>query len=140
MMWTDLGATLSLVVVALAGLILVVFDAFKPRHAATPWIAGLALTIGFVIEMMHIGSPEGLAWYDMVRTGGSAAFVNALVLGSGALSVVLCVPYLERIKHNIGEVYAMILFATVGMLVLGSANNLITVFVAWRRCPSVSIS
>lgn len=129
MMWTDLGATASLAIVALAGLVLVVFDAFKPRHEATPWIAGLALTAGFVIEMMNLSAPEGLAWFDMMRTGGSAAFVNMLVLGSGALSVVLSVPYLRRIEHNIGEVYAMILFATVGMLVLGSANNLITVFV-----------
>ena len=129
MMWTDLGATLSLVIVALSGLVLVVFDAFKPRHSATPWIAGLALTAGFVIEVMNVGTADGMAWYDMVRTGGSAAFVNALVLGSGALSVVLTVPYLRRIEHNIGEVYAMILFATVGMLVLGAANNMVTVFV-----------
>lgn len=129
MMWTDLGATLSLVIVALSGLVLVVFDAFKPRHSATPWIAGLALTAGFVIEVMNVGSADGLAWYDMLRTGGSAAFVNALVLGSGALSIVLSVPYLRRIEHNIGEVYAMILFASVGMLVLGAANNMVTVFV-----------
>lgn len=129
MMGADLGATLSLVIVALAGLVLVVFDAFKPRHAATPWLAGLALTAGFLVEVMNISKPESLAWYEMLRTGGSAAFVNALVLGSGALSVVLSVPYLKRIGHNIGEVYAMILFATVGMLVLGAANNMVTVFV-----------
>jgi NADH-quinone oxidoreductase subunit N len=129
MMGADLGATLSLVIVALAGLALVVFDAFKPRHAATPWLAGLALAAGFVVEVMNVSQPESLAWYDMLRTGGSAAFVNALVLGSGVLSVVLSVPYLKRIGHNIGEVYAMILFATVGMLVLGAANNLVTVFV-----------
>ncbi len=129
MMMTDLGATLFLLIVAVSGLVLVVFDAFKPRHVATPWIAGLALSAGFVIEMMSIGAPEGLAWYDMMRTGGSAAFVNSLVLGSGALSIILTVPYLKKIGHNIGEVYAMILFATVGMLVLGAANNLVTVFV-----------
>ena len=129
MMGANLGATLSLVIVALAGLAVVVFDAFKPRHTATPWLAGLALAAGFGVEVMNISQPEGLAWYDMLRTGGSAAFVNALVLGSGALSVVLSAPYLKRIGHNIGEVYAMILFATVGMLVLGASNNLVTVFV-----------
>jgi len=128
-MMSDMGATLSLVIVAIAALVLVVFDAFKNRHSATPWIAGLALTTGFVIELMNISDPDGLAYYDMVRTGGSAAFVNALVLGSGALTVVLSVPYLKRIGHNLGEVYAMILFATVGMLVLGASNNLVTLFV-----------
>ncbi|MDA1027548.1 MAG: NADH-quinone oxidoreductase subunit N [Bacteroidetes bacterium] len=125
----DLANTMSLLIVALAGLALVVFDAFKNRHAATPWIAGLALTAGFVFEVSRIGSAEGMAYYNMLRTGGSAAFVNALVLGSGVLSVILTAPYLKRIGHNIGEAYSMILFATVGMLVLGSANNLVTVFV-----------
>ncbi len=125
----DLANTISLLIVALAGLILVVFDAFNNRHSATPWIAGLALFAGFLFELTRIGSAEGLVYYDMMRVGGSAAFVNVLILGSGFLSVILSAPYLKRIGHNIGEAYAMILFATVGMLVLGAANNLVTVFV-----------
>jgi NADH-quinone oxidoreductase subunit N len=125
----DLASTISLLVVALASLGLVVFDAFNNRHAATPWIAGLALLAGFVFEVMHISGPEELVYYNMMRAGGAASFVNALVLGSGVLTVILSVPYLKKIGHNVGEVYAMILFATVGMLVLGSANNLVTVFV-----------
>jgi len=128
-MWGDMAATLSLVIVSLAGLALVVFDAFNNRHVATPWIAGLALLAGFIFEIVGLGGPEGTAYSDMLRTGGSAAFVNALVLGSGVLTVILSVPYLKKIGHNIGEVYALILFATVGMLVLGAANNLIAVFV-----------
>ncbi len=125
----DMANTMSLLIVAIAGLVLVVFDAFNNRHAATPWIAGIALTAGFVFELSRIPAAEGIAYYGMLRTGGSAAFVNALVLGSGVLSVILSVPYLKRIGQNIGEAYAMILFATVGMLVLGAANNLVTVFV-----------
>jgi len=125
----DMASTLSLLIVALAGLVLVVFDAFNNRHSATPWIAGLALFAGFVFEITQIGNSEGLVYFNMMRTGGAASFVNALVLGSGVLTIILTVPYLKRINHNIGEVYAMILFATTGMLVLGAANNLVTVFV-----------
>lgn len=128
-MMGDMASALSLIIVAVAGLVLVVFDAFNNRHAATPWIAGLALAGSFIFEIMHISSADSTAFYDLLRTGGSASFVNALILGSGALTVVLTVPYLKRIGHNIGEVYAMILFATIGMLVLGAANNLITIFV-----------
>src|SRR5690606_30184909 len=42
---------------------------------------------------------------------------------------VLSVPYLRRIRHPFGEVYALIMFATAGMIMLGTANNLVSIFV-----------
>ena len=38
--------------------------------------------------------------------------------------MVLSAPYLRKIRHNYGEVHAIVLFTTVGMMVLASANNL----------------
>jgi NADH-quinone oxidoreductase subunit N len=65
----------------------------------------------------------------MIFVGGFASFVKVVVIGGALLSVILSVSYLEKMKHNIGEVYSLILFATVGMIVLGTANNLVAVFV-----------
>ena len=48
----------------------------------------------------------------------------------GALgSVILSVPYLQRIGHNYGEVHALILFATTGMMVLAASASLVSIFV-----------
>lgn len=127
-MWADLAAALPLVIVSLAGLVVVVFDAYRNRHAATPLITLAALVLAFLIEIPAL-SADGTAFHGMLRIGGAAAFVNLLVLGSGILSVMLAMPYLKRLDMHIGEVYSMLLFATAGMLMLGAANHLVTVFV-----------
>jgi len=127
-MWADLAAALPLVIVSLAGLVVVVFDAYRNRHMATPLITLAALVLAFLVEIPAL-SADGTAFHGMLRIGSAAAFVNLLILGSGILSVVLAMPYLKRLDMHIGEVYSMVLFATAGMLMLGAANNLVTVFV-----------
>ncbi len=125
----DMGRTSSLVLVTIVGLLLVVWDAFRNNAREIPWLAGTALALGIVIELFRLDVEAGTAFYGMVRTGGYAAFVNIIILASGLLTVVLSGPYLQRVEHAHGEVYALILFATVGMITLGTANNLVTVFV-----------
>ncbi|MEX0820841.1 MAG: NADH-quinone oxidoreductase subunit N [Rhodothermales bacterium] len=126
---TDMGMTSSLVLVTVMGLVLVVWDAFRNNAREIPWAAGAVLAAAVVVELFRLDVETGTAFHGMVRTGGYAAFVNVVILSSALLSVVLSVPYLERIKHAYGEVYALILFATAGMITLGTANNLVTVFV-----------
>lgn len=125
----DLGQAASLVIVTLVGLGIVVWDAFRNNAREIPWIAGGALLMSGIIELFRLDIESGTIFYGMLRTGGYAAFVNLIVLASGLLTVVLSVPYLKQIRHAHGEVYALILFATVGMITLGTANNLVTVFV-----------
>ncbi len=124
----DLGAGFSLVVLAVVGLVLVVWDTFRNDAPVLPWLAGLALAacIGWEVTQLGAGRP---AFYGMVRVGGYASFINIVILGSALATVVLAVPYLQKIKHAYGEVYALILFATLGMIVLATANNLVTIFV-----------
>ncbi len=125
----DLVATFSMVLVALVALALVVWDAFRNNAPGIPWAGVVALGVAIVWELFALGDAPGTAWYGMVRTGGFAAFVNIVVLIGALLSIILSVPYLREIRHAHGEVYAIILFATVGMMLLGTANNLVAVFV-----------
>ncbi len=128
-LWADLPALFSLVITGLAGLFVIVLDAFRNNHRSIPWITGGVLAVAFVWELFALGAEPGTAFLGTVRTGGFAAFINLIILGAGFLSVVLSVPYLRRLEHDYGEVYALILFATVGMILLGTANHLISVFV-----------
>ncbi|MEZ4695082.1 MAG: NADH-quinone oxidoreductase subunit N [Rhodothermales bacterium] len=128
-MGADLASSLSLVLLSLGALVAVVWDAFRPRDRSLPWFVALILAIAAAIDLPSIGHDTTTAFYGLIHVGGVASFVKALVIGATLLSVVLSIPYLERTRHNIGEVYALILFATVGMIVLGTANNLIAIFV-----------
>ena len=125
----DMGQTFSMVLLALVGLALVVLDTFRNNDRSIPWIAAAALAVALVSELYALGNPSGTAFFGMVRTGGYAAFVNIIVTGSALMTIVLSVPYLRINKHNYGEVYAILLFASVGMMLLGTANNLVSIFV-----------
>lgn len=125
----DLAEAASLVIVTLVGLGIVVWDAFRNNAREIPWIAGGALLMAAVMEIFRLDVEAGTIFFGMLRSGGFAAFVNLIILASGLLSIILSVPYLKQIRHAHGEVYALILFATVGMITLGTANNLVTVFV-----------
>jgi NADH-quinone oxidoreductase subunit N len=125
----DLFAAEALVLVALFGLVLVVVDAFRNDHPSLPWLGLLAVVVGLVLEVQKIGDPTGTAFYGMIRTGGYAAWLNTVILVSAGLTILLSPSYLGRMKHNYGEVYAIILFASLGMMTLAAANSLVTVFV-----------
>ena len=129
LLWADLPGIFSMGLVALAGLVLVVYDAFRSNAPEIPWMAVAALGAAIVWEVFTLGGAPDTAMFGMVRTGGFAAFINIIILASGLLSIVLSVPYLSRIKHGYGEVYALILFAIVGMILLGTANSLVAIFV-----------
>lgn len=126
---SDIMGAFSLVLVGVVGLVIVVWDAFRNNDPAIPWVAAAALAGGLVWEITLLGTPTGTIFFDLMRSGGYAAFLNMIILGSGVLTVFIAVPYFERIGRSYGEIYAIILFATVGMIALASSNSLIMIFV-----------
>jgi NADH-quinone oxidoreductase subunit N len=86
--------------------------------------AGLAL-VATLYPALH----QGTAFSGLLRIDGFSVFFHVLV-GLVALLVVLASSdYLEREHIQHGEYYALVLFATAGMGVMASANELMTAFV-----------
>ncbi len=125
----DLSGGASVLWLALIGILLIIWDAFKNDDAALPWVAALSVVAAVVLEALRLQDTTTTAFFDLMRVNGVASFVSIVILLSTLLSITLSVPYLKGIRHGYGEVYALILFATSGMLMLGTANSLVTVFV-----------
>jgi len=124
----DFVATLPITIVAVVGIGIVLYDSFKHDAPEIPWIAFGGLVVAGIVAFFQFGD-IGTAFEGHFIAGGFASYVKLVILFGSAGSVLLCIPYLERIKHAYGEVYALILFATVGMMVLGSSGSLIAMFV-----------
>ena len=124
----DLPAVFSMGLVGVVGLVMVAIDAFHDNHWSIPWLGVGALAVSTVWEVVHLGAPQGTAFFETIRTGGFAAFINLIVLLSGLATILLSRPYLNRLERHYGEVYALIMYATVGMLLLGTANDMISIF------------
>lgn len=126
----DIYAFLPGVIVALAGLAAILIDAYKDDHEGIFGLTAVALAAALAVSVMDLFGPAagGEAFGGMIVYGGTAAFGSAVVLFASLFCVLLSREYLTAIDHNFGEIYALVLFGTTGMLGLAVANNLIMVF------------
>src|SRR5437667_8733224 len=99
----------------------------RSRHFFTflALIGALAGTAASVTSAMHAGPG-----FDGLVQSDSFSFFFRLLVGTVAFLVVLVAePYLERERLPFAEFYALLLFATAGMGVLASAQELLTAFI-----------
>lgn len=128
-LWADLPGAFSMILLMVAGLVVVVWDAFRPKAPLIPWVSATVLVVAMIWEVVAMSNGGGTILFDMVHVGGFASFVNLIILGCTLLSIILSESYLRDIKRNFGEVYAILLFAALGMIALATANHLIMIFI-----------
>ncbi len=125
----DLNAFLPGVITGIAGLIAVVIDSYKDDHNAIYGLTVFSLLAGLALSIMDMVGPVGTAFSGMITYGGVSSFGNTVVLFGSLFCVLISREYLRAINHDFGEVYAMMLFGTTGMIALTMANNLIMIFI-----------
>jgi NADH-quinone oxidoreductase subunit N len=70
------------------------------------------------------------AFNGMVRIDGFALLFQAIFLLAAALAIAISIRYLDIEREQHGEYYALILFATVGMMFLGAGYDLISLYIS----------
>jgi len=136
--WTLAGVNLTVVLpelVLFAFAILVMLadmtsndkkDGLRP---VLPWLAlvgvGVTLAVCVAIWSQPVASFQGAAIIDNFAMG-----VKLIVLTAAALAILLSVSYMPRINRQVGEYYTLLLLCAVGMMMMGSATDLIVVFLA----------
>jgi NADH-quinone oxidoreductase subunit N len=133
---------LIITVVACLALVIEVILPYK----FSKWIAWFSLVgIAFALlslgaQFVSMGGTFNLArlqsvspvdgFYGMVRIDGFALVFKAIFLIASALAIAISARYLDIEREQHGEYYALILFATVGMMFLGSGYDLISLYIA----------
>src|SRR5438094_1866068 len=99
----------------------------RSRHFFTflALIGTLAGTGAAVTSAMHAGP----GFDGLIRADGFSGFFHLLVGLVAFLVILASAPYLERERLAPAEFYALVLFATAGMGVLASAQELLTAFI-----------
>src|SRR3982075_2240860 len=69
-------------------------------------------------------------FYGMIRIDGFALVFKAIFLIAAALAIAISTRYLDIEGEQHGEYYALVLFATVGMMFLGCGFDLITLYIS----------
>jgi NADH-quinone oxidoreductase subunit N len=99
----------------------------RNRHFFT-FLALIGTLTGTLASVISVAN-AGPGFYGLVESD-SFSFFFRLLVGTVAFLVVLAAgPYLDRERLPVPEFYALLLFATAGMGVLASAQELLTAFI-----------
>ena len=117
-------------ILAFAGIIVMVYDSFFPKDRTTTGVISLvgiaasgALLAMLWAEPQPAGTWNGMIAHDNLRLGFS--FVFLLV---SAMTVLISTVWVEREDVPVGEYHALLLFATFGMMLMASGNDLVVIF------------
>ena len=124
----DLMAFLPGIIVAVTGLVALLLDAFKKGADSVYVVSILGLVAALAAVFPTLFGESGEAFTGMISYGGVAAFGSLIVLLGTLFCVIISKDYLQDLDLHDGSVYAMVLFATVGMLALATSNDLISFF------------
>ena len=124
-----------LVCAAMALLMLGVFQKAAPGKAGEAAVARLISTLATVVLVLTLllvvmlAGPSLRIFNDMFVSDPFASFFKVLVLAASAVALVLSRAYCETQDMARFEFPILILFATLGMLLMISANDLIAMYV-----------
>src|SRR3989440_6827357 len=133
---------LIITVAACAALVMEVI----PPYNLSKWTAYFSLT-GIALALVSLGAQfmsmggtfkldalQNLSavdgFYGMIRIDGFAVVFKAIFLIASALAILIAMRYLDIEREQHGEYYALVLFATVGMMFLGSGYDLISLYIS----------
>ncbi len=124
---SDLVAIAPEIILTAAAGLLLILEAFLPRVRRLMSELTIAAVIAAVWARLYWPLP-GEVWAGMLRIDQTAAFVDLYILAALLLSVWMAGPFLRRSNDEYGEFYALLLLATVGAMVMASAQNLLPIF------------
>lgn len=128
----DLTPALPETFLLVSGLALLVLGAALRGEEAIRLVsalASLALVVAAVIVLASSKQPQ-LAFAGHFVADGFSAFLKVLILVGGALAIALSQGYLADSRLGRFEYPLLVLFATLGMCMMVSANSLIALYMA----------
>jgi NADH-quinone oxidoreductase subunit N len=126
----SISAIMPELVVALAGIVAMVYDSFFPnQRRVTGIVSLLGLAISAVVLGMMWMSPQpatafnGMIAHDNLRMAFS--FVFLLVT---AITILTSSVWIDNENVPAGEYHSLLMFATFGMMLMASGNDLVVLF------------
>jgi NADH-quinone oxidoreductase subunit N len=116
------------------GILVMLFDPFvsQANKRKLGWFAlfGAVFSSHAIAAMLHVAADSSPIGYNgLINADYFSAFVHGVIILAAILVILGSMDYLDREGIQSGEFYALVLFATAGMGILASANELVTAFV-----------
>jgi len=124
------NAIVPMACVTAAGIAAMVAEAFRNPGERMP-IAGLGVVglVGAAIASIFLWNHNASS-FDVVSADNFGLFVTGILIVVGLLSLAISAPTIDREHLPRGEYYALMLFATAGMMLMATASDLLVIFLA----------
>jgi NADH-quinone oxidoreductase subunit N len=142
------------ILLTVAGILVMIADPLlPPERSRRPlgWFSVAAVLVALWVSLGQIGLPSGTAYYGVIQTDAFSGFFHVLILGTVLVALLTAIDAM-RVSlpagepslrggavvpqtaatveaPSMGEYYALVLFGTVGMLLMTSAVELLLVFI-----------
>ncbi len=117
------------IVLSVCGLLILVIGVFQRKNASGLLCTGLAVAAFVATAVLVIGAPSGVGYRGTFVSDDFARFAKLLTLAGAALSAILSLDYNGRQNVDRFEFPVLILFSTVGTMLMASSENLMTLYV-----------
>ncbi len=119
----------ELVVLGTAAVVMIA-ELFVKDKRVLGYISLLGLLLAIVPCVMMLNAAAVPIFQNMAASDGFSLVLNLIFIVTAVLSVLVALGYLDGKGLQHGEYYALLLFATVGMMLMGAATDLIVIFMA----------
>src|SRR4030042_272138 len=137
---SDLYLIAPEIIITAFGFLVLLIDVFLPKKERKGYLGILSL-IGIVIAFFYtlpfMGSVKS-GCEGMFTSDGFALFFKVTFLIIAFLTILISMGYTQREGMECGEYYALILFATLGMMLMAAGTHLIIIFLGLETM-SISI-
>ena len=117
------------IVLSVFGLAILIFGVVQKKREPSFSCTILAILAFVITAVRVILVPDGCGYRGTFGNDGFARFMKILSLAGAALSAILSLDYNVRQKVDRFEFPVLLLFATVGTLLMASSENLMTLYV-----------
>jgi len=127
MTWIDIASLLPELALLAAALILLILEVVKnPPRKQFVWVAlaGIAVALGLEFAFPATGQ----FYQGMISIDTFTRFFDVIFMTVAAGTMLIAVPYLQKTLEERGEYYALVLLATIGMMLMTKAHDLTMVF------------
>jgi NADH-quinone oxidoreductase subunit N len=112
-------------------LVMLVEPLLAPRASRKPLgIVAFIGTLAAIAATLYQADNLGPAFFSLVRVDDFAIFFHLVIEIIAAVVILASFEYLETQHIRAGEFYALILFGSVGMVLMSSAMELVLIFIA----------
>ena len=130
----QLALLAPLIAVVAGGVILLMLEAFAggKQRGYLLLVTLAVIAVAMALEWINWSNSDGsrILFDGLLTEDRLSGLADLVFLAAAALSAMLAEPYMREHRFEFGEFYALVLFATVGMMLLACGYDLIALYIS----------